>query len=202
MNTSGLNNLGPTGLSRTGDVLGYARVSTADQDAASQHDRLEEAGAIRVFTDVVSGAAGERPELARLIDHARPGDRLCVTRLDRLGRSLAELLETVGELRSRGIHLASLEERIDTSSAAGELVFHVFGAIAHFERRLISERTRDGIAAARRRGSRPGRPPVDPEKAAALRKLVEAGMTTGKAARQLGIGRSTAYRLVREGGKT
>ena len=95
----------------------------------------------------------------------------------------------------------SLEERIDTSSAAGELVFHVFGAIAHFERRLISERTREGLAAARRRGSRPGRPPVDPEKAAALRRLVEAGMTPGKAARQLGIGRSTAYRIVRDGGK-
>ena len=199
MNISGLNNLGPTGSSRPGDVLGYARVSTAEQDAAGQHDRLEEAGAVRVFTDVVSGTAAERPELARLLDHARPGDRLCVTRLDRLGRSLAELLETVEELRSRGIHLASLEERINTSSAAGELVFHVFGAIAHFERRLISERTRDGIAAARRRGSRPGRPPIDPEKAAALRKLVDAGMTPGRAARQLGIGRSTAYRIVREG---
>ena len=123
-----------------------------------------------------------------------------MTRLDRLGRSLAELLATVGDLRSRGIHLASLEERIDTSSAAGELVFHVFGAIAHFERRLISERTREGLAAARRRGSRPGRPPTDPEKAAALRRLVEAGMTPGRAAKQLGIGRSTAYRLVREGG--
>ena len=184
---------------RTGDVLGYARVSTADQDAASQHDRLEGAGAVRIFTDIVSGTAAERPELAKLIDHARPGDCLCVTRLDRLGRSLAELLETIGELKSRDIHFMSLEERIDTSSAAGELVFHVFGAIAHFERRLISERTREGLAAARRRGSRPGRPPVDTEKATALRRLVEAGMTPGKAARQLGIGRSTAYRLVREG---
>ena len=186
-------------VSRTGDVLGYARVSTADQDAASQHDRLEEAGAIRIFTDIVSGASGERPELARLIGEARPGDSLCVTRLDRLGRSLAELLATVGDLRYRGIHLTSLEERIDTSSAAGELVFHVFGAIAHFERRLISERTREGLAAARRRGSRPGRPPLDPEKAAALRKLADAGMTPGKAARQLGIGRSTAYRIIRQG---
>ncbi len=186
-------------VSRTGDVLGYARISTADQDAASQHDRLEGAGAIRIFTDIVSGASSARPELARLIGEARPGDSLCVTRLDRLGRSLAELLATVGDLRTRGIHLSSLEERIDTSSAAGELVFHVFGAIAHFERRLISERTREGLAAARRRGSRPGRPPTDPEKAAALRKLVDAGMTPGKAAKQLGIGRSTAYRIVRQG---
>ena len=103
---------------------------------------------------------------------------------------------TVGDLRSRGIHLTSLEERIGTSSAAGELVFHVFGAIAHFERQLISERTREGLAAARRRGSRPGRSRVDPEKAAALRKLVDAGMTPERAAKQLGIGRSTAYRTV------
>ena len=106
-------------VNRTGDVLGYARVSTADQDAASQHDRLAAAGAIRIFTDTVSGASSDRPELARLIGQARPGDSLCVTRLDRLGRSLAELLATVGDLRSRGIHLSSLEERIDTSSAAG-----------------------------------------------------------------------------------
>ena len=83
---------------RVGDVLGYARVSTADQDAASQHDRLADAGAIRIFTDIVSGASGERPELARLIGETRPGDSLCVTRLDRLGRSLAELLATVGDL--------------------------------------------------------------------------------------------------------
>lgn len=145
--------------SRTGDVLGYARVSTCGQAAAGQHDRLEEAGAVRVFTDIVSDAAAGRRELSSLIDYARPGDSLCVTRLDRMGRSLAELLETVEDLRSRGIHLAGLEERIDAASAVGDLVFHVFGAIVHFQRRLISERTREGI------------------------------------------GRSTAYRLVREGGK-
>ena len=101
--------------------------------------------------------------LAELINHARPGDRLCIIRLDRLGRSLRELLETVDGLKARGIQLISLEERLDTSSAAGELVFHVFGSIAHFERRLISERTRDGISAARKRGRTPGRPPLDPE---------------------------------------
>ena len=91
-----------------------------------------------------------------------PDDSLCIIRLDRLGRSLKELLETVENLKAHDIHLVSLEERIDTTSAAGELVFHVFGAIAHFERRLISERTRDGIAAARKRGRRPGRPPTRP----------------------------------------
>ena len=147
---------------------------------------------------VVSG----RPGLAELIDHARPGDRLCVTRLDRLGLSLRELLETVDALKARGIYLVSLEERLDTSSAAGELVFHVFGAIAHFEARLISERTRDGIAAARRRGRTPGRPPLDPETVSAAQKLIEAGLSPARAAKQLGIGRATAYRLaaaMREG---
>ena len=154
---------------RVGDTLGYARVSTHDQNPDAQSDRLIEAGAIRVFTDIVSGKRFDRPALAELIDHARPGDRLCIIRLDRLGRSLRELLETVDGLKARGIHLISLEERLDTSSAAGELVFHVFGSIAHFERRLISERTRDGIAAARKRGRTPGRPPLDPETVSAAR---------------------------------
>ena len=126
-----------------------------------------------MFTDMVSGKNFKRPGLAQLVDHARPGDRLCVTRLDRLGRSLRELLETVDGLQARGIHLVSLEERLDASSAAGELVFHVFGAIAHFERRLISERTRDGTAAARKRGRRPGRPTLDPETVAAAQKCRE-----------------------------
>ena len=135
-----------------GDILGYARVSTGDQDVAGQTMRLEEAGAIKVFTDVMSGKSMERPGLAELIAYARKGDTLAVVRLDRLGRSLAELLATVETLRGQGIALLSLEEKIDTSSAAGELIFHVFGAIAHFERRLISERTRDGIAAARAKG--------------------------------------------------
>ena len=187
---------------RVGDTLGYARVSTNDQNLEGQRVRLIEAGAIRVFVDVVSGKRFERPGLAELMDHARPGDCLCVTRLDRLGRSLRELLETVDTLKARGIHLVSLEERLDTSSAAGELVFHVFGAIAHFERRLISERTRDGLAAARRRGRTPGRPPLDPDTISAAQKLIDAGLSPGQAAKQLGIGRATAYRIaasMREG---
>src|SRR5215218_11377271 len=139
-----------------GDVLGYARVSTGDQDVAGQELRLRGAGAIKVFTDVRSGRSLDRPGLAALLAYARRGDTLAVVRLDRLGRSLTELLATVAMLKERGIALLSLEERIDTTSAAGELVFHVFGAIAHFERRLIAERTRDGIAAAREgQASRP-----------------------------------------------
>jgi len=137
-------------MTRTGDILGYARVSTADQDLSGQITRLKDAGALRVFEDVISGKQFERPGLSTLLDQARPGDSLAITRLDRLGRSLKELLETVENLKAKNIGLISLEERIDTTSAAGELIFHVFGAIAHFERRLISERTKDGIAAARR----------------------------------------------------
>ena len=115
---------------RSGDVLGYARVSTADQDVAAQEDRLRQAGAVRIFVDVISGRQFERPGMNELIDHARPGDNPCIIRLDRLGRSLKELLETVENLKAHDIHLVSLDERIDTTSAAGELVFHVFGAIA------------------------------------------------------------------------
>lgn len=178
-------------------ILGYARVSTGDQDVAGQILRLEQAGAIRVFTDVKSGKSMDRPGLADLLAYARPGDTLAIVRLDRLGRSLAELLATVTMLRERQIALLSLEEKIDTSSAAGELVFHVFGAIAHFERRLISERTKDGVAAARAKGKRPGRQPLDMRKVEAAITLVAAKTSPAEAARQLGLGRSTIYREMR-----
>lgn len=174
--------------------LGYARVSTLDQDLASQILRLEAAGAARTFEDVVSGKVFDRPGLTALLDYARPGDALMVVRLDRLGRSLRELLDTVERLKERGVALVSLEEKIDTASAAGELVFHVFGAIAQFERRLIAERTRDGIAAARAEGRKPGRPALDREKLQAALTLVRAGLSPTKAADQVGLGRSTVYR--------
>lgn len=185
-----------------GDVLGYARVSTGDQDVAGQTMRLEQIGAIRVFTDVRSGKSMDRPGLKELLAYARKGDTLAIVRLDRLGRSLAELLAIVEQLKVRGVALLSLEEKIDTSSAAGELIFHVFGAIAHFERRLIAERTKDGIAAARARGKLPGRQPLDADKVQAALKLVEAGLSPTKAASQLGLGRSTVYREVAAAGVT
>jgi DNA invertase Pin-like site-specific DNA recombinase len=180
-----------------GGVLGYARVSTSDQDIAAQTLRLEGAGAIKVFSDVRSGKSMDRPGLAALLDYARAGDTLAIVRLDRLGRSLAELLVTIAMLKERGIALLSMEEKIDTSSAAGELVFHVFGAIAHFERRLISERTRDGVAAARAKGKRPGRRPLDQAKVDAAMTLIAANTAPTEAARQLGLGRSTIYREMR-----
>lgn len=176
------------------DILGYARVSTQQQDLDSQKNRLIKAGAIRIFEDVVSGKIFDRPGLEALIAYARPNDLLCVVRLDRLGRSLKELLETVEYLKKCEIGLMSLEEKIDTSSAAGELVFHVFGAIAHFERRLISERTKDGINTARLKGKIPGRPTLDKDKLDSALKLIKSGLSPTAAAKQLSIGRSTIYR--------
>lgn len=183
-----------------GAILGYARVSTGDQDVAGQTLRLTQAGALKVFTDVRSGRSMERPGLDALLAYARDGDTLTVVRLDRLGRSLTELLSAVAMLKERGIGLVSLEEKIDTTSAAGELVFHVFGAIAHFERRLIAERTKDGIAAARTRGKRPGHQPLDADKIAAALKLVQAGLSPTAAANQVGLGRSTVYRELNRAG--
>jgi DNA invertase Pin-like site-specific DNA recombinase len=188
---------GRFGDNQVSDILGYARVSTGDQDVAGQTMRLNQAGAIKVFTDVMSGKSMDRPGIAELLAYARKGDTLAVVRLDRLGRSLGELLSTVKMLHERGIALLSLEEKIDTSSAAGELIFHVFGAIAHFERRLISERTKDGIAAARAKGRMPGRQPLDMGKIEAAIKLIEANISPTEAAKQLGIGRSTIYREIR-----
>ena len=127
-----------------GDIIGYVRVLTADQDLSGQKDRLIQNGAVRVFDDVISGKPFNRPGLAALLDYARPNDTIAVIRLDRLGRSLKELLDTLDDLKARDANLISQEERIDTTSASGELVFHVFGPIAHFERRLISKRTKMG----------------------------------------------------------
>ncbi|HTW52474.1 MAG TPA: recombinase family protein, partial [Stellaceae bacterium] len=182
----------------SGDV--WASHATGDHDVAGQTMRLTEAGAIKVFNDVRSGKTMERPGLEALLAYARDGDTLAVLRLDRLGRSLGELLTTVAMLKERGVALLSLEERIDTNSAAGELVFHVFGAIAHFERRLIAERTKDGIAAARVKGKHPGRLPLDADKITAALSLVRAGLSPTAAAKQLGLGRSTVYHEVSRAG--
>ena len=184
------------------EILGYARVSTADQDISGQLMRLADAGATRSYQDVVSGRTFERPGLSALLDYARSGDTLMVVRLDRLGRSLRELLGIVDGLKERGVALVSIEERIDTSSAAGELVFHVFGAIAQFERRLIAERTRDGLRAARAEGRLPGRPALDRDKLDAALTLVRSGLSPTRAAQQVGLGRSTLYREIAALGAT
>jgi DNA invertase Pin-like site-specific DNA recombinase len=177
-------------------LLGYARVSTLEQDPALQHDALAAAGCVRVFTDRASGALDERVELARVLDHAREGDTVVVWRLDRLGRSLRHLVDTVTELEQRGVGFRSLSESIDTTTPGGKLVFHIFAALAEFERDLISERTRAGLEAARARGRNGGRPSVmTAEKLRVARELYDAREhTTAQIARVLGVSRATLYR--------
>lgn len=178
-------------------IIGYARVSTYQQHLDSQHQRLTESGAIKIFNDVISGKNFKRQGLDDLLKYARANDTICVVRLDRLGRSLKDLLDIVDTLKSRQIGLISLEENIDTTSASGELIFHFFGAIAQFERRLIAERTKDGLTAAKLKGKKLGRPELDKDKLDSAMKLVNAGISPTQAAKQLNIGRSTLYRELR-----
>ncbi|MEJ5946007.1 recombinase family protein [Pseudokineococcus basanitobsidens] len=174
-------------------VVGYARVSTIEQDPALQHDALAVAGAVRVFTDYASGATTARPQLTAALDDLRPGDVLAVWRIDRLGRSVTDLVALVGDLAARDVQFRSLTEAIDTTTPGGELVFHIFAALAQMERRLISERTRAGLAAARARGRKDGRPTVmTPDKLAAARSLrASTDPSLAQIAAQLGVGRST-----------
>jgi DNA invertase Pin-like site-specific DNA recombinase len=141
-------------------ILGYARVSTDDQNLDAQLDALEIAGAERVYSERVSGAGKSRLELQRLLDQLRNGDVVTVTKYDRLSRSLQDLLEIVEVIRSKGAGFRSLAEDIDTTTPAGRLVFHVFASIAQFEKERISERTKEGLTAARKRGRVGGRPPA------------------------------------------
>src|SRR5436190_15524143 len=139
-------------------LIGYARVSTHDQTLALQQDALKQAGCERLFTDTASGAKADRPGLDQAIGFARSGDTLVVWKLDRLGRSLPHLIDTVTGLQDRGIGFKSLTEQIDTTTSGGKLIFHVFAALAEFERDGIRERTQAGLIAARARGRRVGHP--------------------------------------------
>jgi DNA invertase Pin-like site-specific DNA recombinase len=149
-------------------LIGYARVSTQEQTLDLQTDALKHAGCIQLFTDTASGAQTVRPGLENALNYLRTGDTLVVWRLDRLGRSLKHLIETVTQLQERGIGFRSITENIDTTTSGGKLIFHVFGALAEFERDIIRERTKAGLAAARARGRRGGRP-----RAVSAKKLVQ-----------------------------
>lgn len=181
-----------------GELLGYARVSTTDQDASLQLDALHAAGCYRVWVDTMSGSLEHRPELANLLDQLRPGDTLVVWRLDRLGRSIRHLIDQLHGLAERGIGFRSLQETIDTTSPGGRLVFHVFAALAEFERDLIRERTHAGLTAARARGRTGGRPPrLSPDQARTARRLYEQqDMTVAKIGEVLGVSRTTIYRTL------
>jgi DNA invertase Pin-like site-specific DNA recombinase len=179
-----------------GDLLGYARVSTNEQDASLQHDALNAAGCIKVFTDKASGSLDRRPQLDRLLDQLRPGDTIVVWRLDRLGRSLKHLIQIVEDLAERGIGFRSLTEGMDTTTSGGKLVFSIFDALAEFERALIRERTMAGLTAARARGRVGGRPPVmTPEKIKVARQLyMTKELTVEEIAKTIGVSRKTVYR--------
>lgn len=141
-------------------IIGYARVSTDDQNLDAQTDALTAAGAERIFADKISGSKRERPELAAMLDQLRPGDVVVVAKYDRLARSLRDLLDLVEAIKDRGAGFRSLAEDIDTTTPAGRLVFHVFASIAQFERERIAERTKEGLQAAKARGRIGGRPPA------------------------------------------
>ena len=187
-------------LDVVGDLIGYARISTADQSPNLQEDALTKAGCVRVFVDQASGVADQRLQLEKLLDHLRPGDSVVVWRLDRLARSLRNLIELVRLLEEKQVGLKCLQESIDTSTPGGKLIFHVFGALAEFERALIVERTKAGLAAARARGRKGGRPSVvTAEKLAAARKLYESGdQTVAEIARSLSVSRSSLYRALQK----
>ncbi len=178
--------------------IGYARVSTGEQTLDLQLDALAKAGCEKTYTETASGAKADRPVLRDVLGYLRAGDTLVVWRLDRLGRSLQHLIETVGRLQDRGIGFRSLTESIDTTSSGGKLIFHVFGALAEFERELILERTRAGLDAARARGRKGGRPKLlDPRKVAMARALhADKGNSIDDICKTLHVSRSTLYRYL------
>ena len=176
-------------------LVGYARVSTQEQDPSLQLDALEGAGCEKLFVEKASGAQRDRPQLMAALEYMREGDTLVVWKLDRLARSLKQLIETVEALEGRGVGFRSLTESIDTTSTGGRLVFHIFAALAEFERSIIQERTRAGLDAARARGRRGGRPPaLSAEDLAVARALLrDPGITVKEVAKRLGCSASTLY---------
>ena len=178
--------------------VGYARVSTLDQDPALQLDALASAGCTKVFEDRASGARADRAGLQSALEYVRDGDVLIVWKLDRLGRTLRHLIETVTTLEKRGVGFRSITEAIDTTTSGGRLVFHLFGALGQFERDLIQERTRAGLTAAAARGRKGGRKPVVvPEKLERARTMVAKGLTVREAAVRLKIGKTALYEAMR-----
>lgn len=177
--------------------IGYARVSTADQDPALQEIELRKAGCDRIFTDLASGALAARPELTKALDYLRPGDTLVVWKLDRLGRNLGNLVAILTGLDERHVEFLSLTEGMDTSNSVGRMLFHVMGALAEFERSLIRERTMAGLAAARAAGRVGGRPrALSSTKVQAVKNLRGAGSSVREIAKILRVGTTTVYRAL------
>lgn len=179
-------------------LVGYARVSTTDQNPALQLDALLGAGCERLFTDEgVSGGAKRRPQLDQALALLQPDDVLVVWKLDRLGRSLSHLIELTHDLGTRGIGFRSLSEGFDTTTAHGKLVLHILGALAEFERSLIAERTRAGLVAAKRRGAKLGRrPKLSEDQIMHARQLIDSGESPSRVAKTIGVSPATLYRAI------
>ena len=180
-------------------LVGYARVSTDEQHLELQIDALIEARCERIFQDKLSGSIIERRELLQALQFVRAGDTLVVWRLDRLSRSLRDLIDTVTKLESSGIQLKSLNESIDTSSSSGKLIFHLFGALAEFECNLIKERTLAGLHAARARGRMGGRPPslVSEKRKLVVKLYLERNYSVSQICQMMGISKPTLYKYVK-----
>ena len=176
--------------------IGYARVSTDDQHLDLQRDALTKAGCSVTYEEKVSGKTADRPELDQCLKALRAGDTLVVWRLDRLGRSLKDLLRIVDDLKERGVSFVSLTERIETDTAAGKMAFHLFGALSEFERSLIRERTQAGLAAARARGRAGGRKPkLDDQQVREIKALLrDPDIQVADVARRYGVSRTTLYK--------
>jgi len=179
-------------------LIGYARVSTNEQNLDLQRDALHKAGCEEIYTDQVSGTKATRPGLTDALSHLRPGDTFVVWRLDRLGRSLRHLIDTVTDFQERGIGFKSLTESIDTTTSGGKLIFHIFGALAEFEREIIRERTKAGLTAARARGKTGGRPKALTDKQVEMLRHLAADRERSikEICKTLGISRKTFYRYV------
>ncbi len=180
-------------------LIGYARVSTHDQNLDLQEDALRHEGCEKIFVDEVSGAKAARPGLQQAMDQLREGDMLVVWRLDRLGRSLRNLLELVAQLEDKKVGFRSLQESMDTSSSGGKLIFHVFGALAEFERNLIRDRTNAGLAAARARGRTGGRPKkLDEQQRQLVTRLYKEGTPIPEILKTVKISKGTLYSYVQK----
>ncbi|MCT4654295.1 MAG: recombinase family protein [Cohaesibacter sp.] len=182
-------------------LVGYARVSTQDQNPEMQIDALKEVGCEKIFLEKASGAQRDRPALLQAISYLREGDALVVWKMDRLARSLKQLIETIEELDKNSIGFRSLTEAIDTTTPGGKLIFHIFGALAEFERSIIRERTKAGLVAARARGKIGGRPPAmkDNDIIAAKALLADPDITVKEIASRIGVSVATLYKHIPAG---
>lgn len=180
-------------------IFGYARVSTQDQHLELQRDALKQYGVERIFEEKMTGTKRERPQLDEMLKYVRSGDTIVVWKLDRIGRSLADLLSIVNDFHARGVNFVSLKENIDTTSATGKLVFHIFASLAEFERDMLSERTKAGLESARVRGRKGGRPSKDNSKVKLALKMYDSkDYSLPQITEATGVSKATLYRYIKE----